>query len=106
MDTRTAVRNVWLSLLGIPVAWLASFLLGSSIASAAGLPPDAKAPLGLAMIIVGMVGALYGAAAAVAFVLGRRAERAGVPRAMLPAWIVLGFGVLTVAQNLVAYFFA
>ena len=106
MDRARAARHAWLSLIGLPVAGIAGFLVGEPLASAAGLGEQERAPLWLAVIMVAMLAVLYAAAWGVSFVLCRRAARLGVPRAMLPAWIVGGLGALSVLQSLAAYLFS
>ena len=95
--------NAWLALLGIPVAWVSSFVLGYAITAAAGLPEQQKASPGLAALILVVVAILYGIATALAAVLGRRAARAGFANAMIPTWIVAGAGILMLLQNLLGY---
>lgn len=106
MDADRARTLNWLSLLGIPIAWVASFLVGTLGGSLAGLDSGSRAPMWFAILVVVAIAILFGIAALVAHWAGRRAETAGVPHAMLPTWIVIGMGILTVVQNLAAYFFA
>lgn len=53
-----------------------------------------------------MVAVLFGAAAMLTYRFCRQAAAAGVPRAMVPAWIAMAAGGLVVLQNMVGYFFA
>ncbi|MFZ0529762.1 MAG: hypothetical protein WAL91_04400 [Propionicimonas sp.] len=106
MAGQNAARTSWLSLLGLPVALLASFALASWAGSLAGVEPGGWAPVWLAVLLFVMVAVLFGAAVAVTYRFCRKAAAAGVPRAMLPAWIALAVGVLVVVQNVAGYFFA
>lgn len=106
MDAQKASRNAWLCLLGIPVAWFGGALVAMGVAAASGLEEGARASGGLALLIIVVLAAVWAIAAAVAVLFGRRAVKAGVQRAMLPSWLVIGAGALTLLQNVVAYTFA
>ncbi len=106
MASQSAARNSWLSLLGLPVAMIGSFVVGISAASWAGVGEDTRAPAWLAVVLIAVVAVLFGAAALVTYRFCRQAAAAGVPRAMLPAWIAMAVGGLAVLQNLAAYLFA
>ncbi|MBK8459173.1 MAG: hypothetical protein IPL43_02270 [Micropruina sp.] len=106
MAGEQVARNSWLSLIGLPVAMLGSFLVGSFAGSLAGVGSDGRAPWWLAVILIAMVVVLFGAAALVTYRFCRQAEAAGVPSAMVPAWIAIAVGGLVVLQNLVGYLFA
>ena len=102
MASQSAARNSWLSLLGLPVAMIGSFVVGISAASWAGVGEDTRAPAWLAVVLIAVVAVLFGAAALVTYRFCRQAAAAGVPRAMLPAWIAMAVGGLAVLQNLAA----
>ena len=103
MDAQKASRNAWLCLLGIPVAWFGGAILGMGVAAASGLEEGARASAGLALLVIVVLALVWAIAAAVAVIFGRRAVKAGVQRAMLPAWLVIGSGALAILQNVVAY---
>ncbi|MHA6508198.1 hypothetical protein [Tessaracoccus sp. Y1736] len=106
MTGERAVRNSWLSLIGLPVALVVSFLLGSLAGSWAGFGEGDRAPWWLAVILIAVVAVIFGAVAVVTYRFSRQAKTAGAPRAMLPAWIAIAVGALLVLQNLAAYFVA
>ncbi|HSO68989.1 MAG TPA: hypothetical protein VLQ67_05055 [Arachnia sp.] len=95
-----------MSLIGLPVAMLVSFLLGSSASSWAGVGEGDRAPLWLAVILIAVVAVLFGAVAVVTYRFSSQAKAAGAPRAMVPAWIAIAVAALLVLQNMAAYFFA
>ena len=106
MTARSAARRSWFSLLGLPVAMLGSIVVGTWAGSLAGVGPDARAPVWLALVLVAMVAVLFGVAAALTYRFCRQAAAAGAPRAMLPVWVAIAVGGLVILQNLVAYLFA
>ncbi|MGB7962104.1 MAG: hypothetical protein WCF12_03965 [Propionicimonas sp.] len=95
-----------MSLLGLPVAMLGSFVVGISAGSLAGVGEGTRAPWWLAVVLIAMVAVLFGTAAAFTYRFCRQAAAAGVPNAMLPAWIAMAVAGLVVLQNLAAYLFA
>ena len=103
MDAQKASRNAWLSLLGIPVAWFGGAIVAMGVAAASGLEEGARASSGLALLIIVVITIVWALAVAVAVLFGRRAVKAGVQRAMLPSWLVIGSGALAILQNVVAY---
>ena len=105
MAGRSAARLSWLSLFGLPVALVGSFVVGSWAGSLAGVGPDDRAPVWLAVVLTAMVAVIFGAAAAVTYRFCRQAAAAGAPRAMIPAWVAIAVGVLVILQNLIAFLF-
>ena len=106
MDSARAARRAWLSLLGIPVAFVATFLIGEPLAAATGLPEQERAPLWLVVVMMLMVFVLFGVAVGVSLRLCSTARSLGVRHAMVPAWIVSAAALLTVLQSAVGYLFS
>lgn len=106
MDAKQELRNAWLSLLGIPVAMVATFLIGSFAFALVGAGDTGKAPLWLALVLFVLVAVLFALPVGIAFLFGMRAAEAGAKRPMLPAWIAAAVGVLVVVQNVAAYIFS
>jgi hypothetical protein len=82
---------------------LGSVVVGTWAGSLAGIGPNARAPVWLAVVLVAMVAVLFGVAAALTYRFSREAAAAGAPRAMAPVWISIAVGVLVILQNLAAY---
>lgn len=106
MVAQHEMRKAWLSLLGIPVALVLSFLVGNLAGALAGMGDDTRAPVWLALLLFVVIAILFAIPVGLAFVFGSRAAEAGAHRAMLPGWIAAVLGVVVVAQNVAAYFVA
>ena len=106
MAGRSAARLSWMSLVGLPVAMLGSLVVGSWAGSLAGVGPDDRAPVWLAVVLTAMVAVMFAAAAAVTYRFCRQAAEAGEPRAMVPVWVAIAVGLLVIFQNLAAFLFA
>lgn len=106
MDAGRAARRAWLSLLGIPIAYVGAFLIGEPLASWAGLAEGSRAPAWLAVVMMAMILVLFGVAVGVSLRLCTRARSLGVPHAMVPAWIVCAAAVVTLLQSVVGYLFS
>ncbi|HET9128876.1 MAG TPA: hypothetical protein VFN73_12400 [Propionibacteriaceae bacterium] len=106
MDRSRAARRAWLSLLGIPIAYVGSFLIGEPLAAWAGLEEGSRAPAWLAVIMMAMMLLLFGVAVGVSLRLCSRARTLGVRNAMAPAWIVAAAAVITLLQGAVGYLFS
>jgi hypothetical protein len=95
-DTVRDPALAWVSVVLIPVAFAAAFMLGEALATAAGYPagePDATVPLGAAVAIsipVALLGMLPGAGA---IWFGLRARQAGHDAAL----VAVGLGVAAIA---------
>lgn len=98
-----AVRNAWLSLLGIPVVQLLFFVAGSLLFGLVGGSEGQPLPLWAAPILLLVLLGLYAALALFARHLALPAVRTGNKAALIPMWIVLGFGVLTTGLAVVSY---
>lgn len=102
-----AIRKAWLSLLGLPLAFLGSFVVGGFLfSSILRLEEGTMLPLEYLPLLLGMLAVLWGAPTLAAFVFGRRAkgDRARLP--YLPAWIAATFSIGFIALNLVSYSFS
>ncbi|HEX2856787.1 MAG TPA: hypothetical protein VHO26_04805 [Propionibacteriaceae bacterium] len=106
MDRSRAARRAWLSLLGIPVAYIGAFLIGEPLAAWAGLEEGTRAPWWLALVMIAMMLLLFGVAVGVSLRLCSRARSLGVRNAMVPAWIVSAAAVVTLLQGAIGYLFS
>lgn len=106
MDRSRAARRAWLSLLGIPIAYIGAFLIGEPLASWVGVDEGSRAPAWLAVVMIAMMLLLFGVAVGVSLRLCTRARSLGVPHAMVPAWIVVAAAVITLLQGVVGYLFS
>lgn len=101
-----AMRNAWLWLVGLPVAYVATALIGYSLGAALGFTEGELFPAGwaLLMLFVGIV--LFGIPTYFAYSNGRSAQSAGSKRPFLPALIALFVVVWFVLTGLLSLIFA
>ncbi|HSP60648.1 MAG TPA: hypothetical protein VLO09_06270 [Ornithinimicrobium sp.] len=100
------VRNAWLSLLLLPVAFVLAFVVGEGLASLLGHPVGGAVEPPTWVILVSSVPALlvFFLPAVVSAWFARRAARHGDRRGWVPAGILTLVAVGFVALNLAAYF--
>ncbi len=99
-----AIRNAWLWLIGVPIAYVLTTLIGYGIFAALGLAdgellPSAWVPV---ILVIGVV--LFAIPTYFAYSNGREAQSAGAKRPFLPALVALFFLVFFFISNLLAYF--
>lgn len=98
------MRNAWLSLLGIPVAILVAFVVGSALMASTGTPEGELLPRGSALVVFLVLLVLLVIPVFLAFRFGRAAAAQGEPKAMLPGWVGLAIAALAVLQNSAVFF--
>ncbi|MFK5632991.1 MULTISPECIES: hypothetical protein [unclassified Ornithinimicrobium] len=99
------VRNAWLSMLLLPVAFVGAFVVGEGLASLLGHPVGGAERAPLWSILVASVPALlvFFVPAAVSAWFARRAAARGDRRGWLPAGILTAVAVAFVGINVAAY---
>ncbi|MGD8199842.1 hypothetical protein ACQE98_04180 [Ornithinimicrobium sp. W1679] len=100
------VRNAWLSMLLLPVAFVLAFVVGEGLASLLGHPVGGSVEPPPWAVLVSSVPALlvFFLPAVVSAWFARRAARHGDRRGWVPAGILTLVAVGFVALNLAAYF--
>ena len=100
------VRNAWLSMLLLPVAFVLAFMVGEGLASLLGRPVGGTVEPPLWAILASSVPALlvFFLPAVVSAWFARRADRQGDRRGWVPAGILTLVAVGFVGLNLAAYF--
>lgn len=103
--TSRPMRNAWLSLLGIPVAVIVAFVVGSALMASTGTPEGELLPRGSAFVVFVVLLVLLAIPVFLAFRFGRAAAAQGEPRAkaMVPGWVGLAITVLALLQNSAAF---
>ena len=101
-----AMRNAWLWLIGVPIAYVVTTLIGYGIFAALGLAegellPSAWVPV---ILVVGVV--VFAIPTYFAYSNGRKAQSAGAKRPFLPALVALFFLVWFLFSSLLSYLFA
>ena len=101
-----AMRNAWLWLIGVPIAYVVTTLIGYGIFAALGLAegellPSAWVPV---ILVVGVV--MFAIPTYFAYSNGRKAQSAGAKRPFLPALVALFFLVWFLFSSLLSYLFA
>lgn len=101
-----AMRNAWLWLIGLPVAYVATALVGYSLGAVLGFSEGEIFSAGWAalMLLIGVV--LFGIPTYFAYSNGRAAQSAGSKRPFLPALIALFVVVWFVLTGLLSFLFA
>ena len=102
--TSRPLRNAWLSLLGIPVAVIVAYVVGSALMASTGTPEGELLPRGSGLVVLAVLLVLLALPVFLAFRFGRAAAAQGEPKAMLPAWIGLAIAALALLQNSVSFF--
>ena len=94
----------WLSLIGYIVSFFAAFGVGEGLASAFGYDVGTEVMPPAWVAIASTVPALvvFAIPGIIAWIFGRRAQRAGVRRGAVPAWIGFAIAVLFALLNALA----
>ena len=97
---RRPLRLAWISVVLIPVAFIAAMFIGEGLLAVQGYEPEPGEfpPLGVALRAALPAGLVMMAPAIAAVVFGFRAHRRGTPTGTIPAVI----GIVVVAYGLVA----
>lgn len=101
--TPRPMRSAWLSLLGIPVAVIVAFVVGSALMASTGTADGELLPRGSALVVFVVLLVLLAIPVFLAFRFGRAAAAQGEPKAMLPGWVGLAIAVLGLLQNSAAF---
>ena len=101
-----AMRNAWLWLVGLPVAYVATALIGYSLGAALGFTEGELFPASWAALILFIGVVLFGIPTYFAYANGRKAQSAGSTRPFLPALIALFVVVWFVLTGLLSLIFA
>lgn len=104
--SRPDVRNAWLSMLLLPVAFLAGFAGGEGLMSLLGHAGDGRVPAATAALVAIPIVIVVAVPAAVSSWFAVRAARRGDTRGWLPAGILVLVAVIFAAQNLLAYLYS
>ena len=101
-----AMRNAWLWLIGVPIAYVVTALIGYGIFAALGLAdgellPSSWVPV---ILVVGVV--MFAIPTYFAYSNGRKAQSAGAKLPFLPALVALFFLVWFLLSSLLSYLFA
>lgn len=103
---RHDVRNAWLSVLLLPVAFVASFWAANGLMTLLGYAGDQRVPAATAALVAVPAVILVAVPAAVSAWFARRAARLGDTRGWLPAALLITVTVVFALQNLAAYVFS
>ena len=97
---RRSLQLAWISVVLIPVAFIAAMFIGEGLLTVQGYDPEAGQfpPLGVALRAALPAGLVMMAPAVAAVVFGLRAHRHGAPVGIIPAVV----GIVVVAYGLVA----
>ena len=98
---RRDLRNAWIAVALIPVAFIAAVVLGEVVIGALGYPAGEKTPppgLGAAVGIPATL--LLIAPAVIAGIYGLRARRAGEPRGSVPGVIGIAVAAIFLLQSI------
>lgn len=96
------VRYAWVCLLCAPVAFVLAFVVGGGIAAAMGVEEGGTAPLGVALLVLLVVVALFAVPTALAWRFANRARSRGDDRGRVPAIVLTVIAVAFVGVSLLS----
>lgn len=102
-DARRSLRNAWISVAAIPVAFLVAMVAGQALASLLGYDSGGADPApfgtmlaaGLSAVLIMVIPAVF------AIVFGFRARRRGLPGGLIPAVIAIAAAAWAILTNTV-----
>lgn len=96
------VRFAWACLLCAPVAFVLAIVVGGGIATAMGVEEGATAPVGVALLVLIVVVALFAVPTGLAWRFANRARSRGDDRGRVPAIVLTVIAVAFVGVNLLS----
>ena len=100
------MRYAWLSMLLLPVAFLAGYMAANAVMSSMGYSGDVRVPPGTAALAALPAVLIVALPALPASWFAARAARHGDGRGWLPAGLLIAVAVLFALQGLAAYVFS
>jgi hypothetical protein len=98
------LRNAWIAVALIPVAFAAAIMLGEVVIGALGYPAGGKTPPAGLRAAVGIPATLLLVAPGViAGIYGLRARRAGEPRGLVPGVIGIAAAAILLLQSILGF---
>ena len=98
------LRNAWIAVALIPVAFVVATVLGEVVIGALGYPAGGQTPpLGLLAAVGIPATLLLIAPGVIAGIYGRRARRAGEPRGLLPGVIGIAVAAIFLLQSILGF---
>lgn len=101
----TPLTKAWLCLIGLPLASLASIVVGSLIFSLLGMTEGSRLPVAYLPLMLLVIAGLLAIPTWLTIRYGRLAREHGARHPYRPAMIAVGYSTLMLAINIVSYLF-